>query len=85
MHSRNTRSHRRDRTVDARPVSHCGWAREPLAAKVPEITALFWVVKVLTTGMGEAASDYLGKVSLVLAGAVGALGFAAALCMRVSP
>jgi uncharacterized membrane-anchored protein len=63
-------------------VSHCGWSREPLAAKVPEITALFWVVKVLTTGMGEAASDYLGKVSLVLAGAVGALGFAAALWLQ---
>jgi uncharacterized membrane-anchored protein len=28
-------------------------------SKVPEITALFWVIKVLTTGMGEATSDYL--------------------------
>ena len=27
--------------------------------KVPEITALFWITKVLTTGMGEAFSDYL--------------------------
>ena len=27
--------------------------------KVPEITATFWVIKVLTTGMGEAASDFL--------------------------
>lgn len=27
--------------------------------KVPEITALFWIIKVLTTGMGEAASDLL--------------------------
>jgi uncharacterized membrane-anchored protein len=53
-----------------------------LAAKVPEITVLFWVIKVLTTGMGEAASDYLGKISLVLAGAVGALGFAAALWLQ---
>jgi len=32
---------------------------EPLAAKVPEITVLFWVVKLLTTCGGEAASDYL--------------------------
>ena len=32
---------------------------EPLAAKVPEITFLFWVIKVLTTCGGEAASDYL--------------------------
>jgi hypothetical protein len=35
------------------------WAREPLAVKVPEITALFWVIKLLTTLMGEATSDYL--------------------------
>jgi hypothetical protein len=31
----------------------------PLAAKVPEITAWFWILKLLTTAMGEAASDYL--------------------------
>jgi uncharacterized membrane-anchored protein len=28
-------------------------------SKVPEVTALFWVVKVLSTGMGETTSDYL--------------------------
>ncbi|HEY0817017.1 MAG TPA: hypothetical protein VGE11_27390 [Pseudonocardia sp.] len=27
--------------------------------KVPEITMLFWVIKIVTTGMGEAASDWL--------------------------
>ncbi len=27
--------------------------------KVPEITLYFWVIKVLTTGMGEATSDFL--------------------------
>lgn len=52
------------------------------ALKVPEITALFWVIKVLTTGMGEAASDYLGTVNLVLAGAVGVLGIAVALWLQ---
>jgi uncharacterized membrane-anchored protein len=57
--------------------------RGPVAAKVPEITALFWVVKVLTTGMGEAASDFLGKVSIPLAGAVGLIGFAAALWLQL--
>ena len=41
---------------------------EPLAAKVPEITALFWVIKILTTGMGEAMSDFLGQTSVPLAG-----------------
>jgi uncharacterized membrane-anchored protein len=48
---------------------------EPLAAKVPEITALFWVIKVLTTGVGESASDFLGQVSVPLAGAIGISGF----------
>lgn len=28
-------------------------------SKVPEITVLFWVVKLLTTALGEATSDYL--------------------------
>jgi uncharacterized membrane-anchored protein len=51
----------------------------PLAAKVPEITALFWVIKILTTGMGEAASDYLAATSLVLAAAVGAGGLLVAM------
>jgi hypothetical protein len=31
--------------------------RAPLAAKVPEITALFWLIKLVTTFMGEATSD----------------------------
>lgn len=50
-----------------------------MRVKVPEITVLFWVIKVLTTGMGEAAADYLGKVSLALAGVVGLGGFVVAM------
>lgn len=30
--------------------------------KVPQITVLFWVIKILTTGMGEVASDYLCRL-----------------------
>lgn len=30
------------------------------AVRVPAITALFWIVKILTTGAGETTSDYLG-------------------------
>ena len=29
-----------------------------VAKKVPELTVYFWIIKVLTTGMGEATSDY---------------------------
>ena len=35
------------------------FTQQPLAAKVPEITAMFWVIKILTTAAGEAVSDYL--------------------------
>lgn len=52
---------------------------EPLAAKVPQITVLFWVIKVLTTAMGEAASDFLVSVNIALAAVVGAAGFALAM------
>jgi uncharacterized membrane-anchored protein len=55
---------------------------EPLAAKVPEITALFWVIKILTTGMGEATSDYLAQGNLVVAGVAGFAGFAVALWLQ---
>lgn len=48
-------------------------------AKVPEIGVAFWVIKVLTTGMGEAASDFLGKTNLALGGVVGIGGFVLAL------
>lgn len=34
-----------------------GWGARS-ASKVPEVTLLFWIVKVLTTGMGESASDW---------------------------
>jgi uncharacterized membrane-anchored protein len=41
-----------------RPVFRL-FTRQPLAAKVPEITALFWVIKIATTAAGEAISDAL--------------------------
>jgi uncharacterized membrane-anchored protein len=41
---------------------------------VPEITVLFWVIKILTTGMGESMSDFLGQNSVPLAAAVGVFG-----------
>ena len=41
------------------------------AVKVPAVTALFWVVKIVTTGMGEAASDWLVSISIVLPVVIG--------------
>ena len=56
--------------------AHAGPTRA--LAKVPQVTALFWVVKVLTTGMGEAASDSLVRVGGTIAVVVTALVLVAA-------
>ena len=53
--------------------------RSFVAPKVPEVFALFWIVKLLTTGIGETGADYMGTANLVLAGVVGVGGFFAAL------
>jgi uncharacterized membrane-anchored protein len=53
-----------------------------LAAKVPEITAIFWILKVLTTGMGESMSDYLGSVGGPIGGPVGVVGLSVALRLQ---
>ncbi len=52
--------------------------------KVPEIALIFWVLKLLTTGMGESMSDFLGQHSVPIAGAIGIFGlwFAIWLQMR---
>jgi uncharacterized membrane-anchored protein len=57
-------------TVHPRPAGFRTWASragglfpEPAAAKVPEVTAWFWAIKILTTCGGEAVSDYLAQGS----------------------
>jgi uncharacterized membrane-anchored protein len=57
--------------------------RRPLAAKVPEIAVLFWVLKVLTTGMGESMSDFLAHESIPLAAVLGLSGLTIALWLQL--
>ena len=54
------------------------------ASKVPyRITAYFWIIKILTTAMGEALSDFLAlRYGAVLAGVVGTSVFAVALVLQ---
>ena len=53
--------------------------------KVPEITAYFWVAKLLTTAMGEATSDYLvHRLDPVVAVGFGAIGLAMVLTLQFS-
>ena len=56
--------------------------REPIAAKVPDITASFWVLKLTTTAMGEAASDYLLNTVGFVGLGIGLAGFAFALLVQ---
>jgi uncharacterized membrane-anchored protein len=53
------------------------------APKVPAVFLMFWVVKLLTTGIGETGSDFLGTVSIPLAAIIGVGGFFAALSVQL--
>jgi uncharacterized membrane-anchored protein len=65
------------------PVFRTRTDRSPLAAKVPEITALFWLIKLVTTFMGEATSDYLGDVNIAIGGVVEVLLVVVALWFQL--
>jgi uncharacterized membrane-anchored protein len=55
------------------------------ALRVPQITAWFWGIKLLTTAMGESTSDYLVHVMPpVLAVLIGFVCFIAALALQFS-
>lgn len=56
-----------------------------MATKVPEVTVYFWIIKVLTTGMGETASDYLAHLlGPIPAVGVGGLALVASLVVQFS-
>jgi uncharacterized membrane-anchored protein len=61
------------------------WQRiTPTATKVPEITVLFWVIKLLTTAMGEATSDFLVfQIDPVVAVILGTIGLAIAMALQL--
>ena len=53
--------------------------------KVPEITIYFWIIKVLTTGMGEVASDYFVKnINPVIAVALAGISLVAFMVLQFS-
>ena len=54
-----------------------------MRSKVPEVTAFFWIIKVLTTGMGETSSDYLvHRLVPQLAVVLGGVGLVVALALQ---
>src|SRR3984885_3528722 len=60
------------------------FAPAPVAAKVPEIIVLFWVVKILTTAGGEATSDYLKTWGNIRGGGAEVGVFVIALVLQFS-
>jgi uncharacterized membrane-anchored protein len=65
------------RTMSSTPIT-----RHPLT-KVPRVTLYFWVIKILTTAMGEATSDYLvHRFNPYLAVVGGFLAFVAAMAIQ---
>ena len=60
------------------------FTQQPLAAKVPEITVMFWVVKILTTAAGEAISDYLSTGNKAVGALIEIIVFVVALIVQFS-
>jgi uncharacterized membrane-anchored protein len=59
------------------------WLTTKGALRVPQITAMFWVIKGLSTAMGEATSDYLvHAIDPVPAVLLGFCGFVLALALQ---
>ena len=54
-----------------------------LATKVPEIALIFWVLKLLSTGIGEVVSDYAGSVSTTYGAIVITAGFGLAMWLQL--
>jgi uncharacterized membrane-anchored protein len=53
--------------------------------KVPEITIYFWIIKLLTTAMGETTSDYLvHQLNPLIAVGIGGVGLVAALILQLA-
>src|SRR2546423_13627332 len=51
--------------------------------KVPEVTVYFWIIKLLSTAMGESTSDYLVyQINPYVAFAIGCIGLAVALILQ---
>jgi uncharacterized membrane-anchored protein len=58
---------------------------EPGLRKVPAIILIFWIIKVLTTAMGEVTSDYLvHQFNPIIAVGLGGIALAAALALQFS-
>jgi uncharacterized membrane-anchored protein len=73
--------------IDAHPndPTHLSGGAQRAMRKVPEVTVYFWIIKLLTTAMGEVTSDYLvNQIDPIIAVALGGVGLAVALILQFS-
>jgi uncharacterized membrane-anchored protein len=65
-----------------RQEQYTAYGRHPLS-KVPQVTVIFWITKVLTTGMGETTSDYLAhRLGPFTAAGLGFIALVASLVVQ---
>lgn len=64
-------------------INRMNLRKQYLLRKVPEVTVLFWITKLLTTAMGESTSDFLANtINPYLAVATGFGAFVVALVLQ---
>jgi uncharacterized membrane-anchored protein len=72
-------------TAIRRSIPRQAFARRGVFTKVPEVTAFFWIVKALTTAMGESTSDFLVHTLVPeIAVVIGGIAFCVALYVQFS-
>src|SRR5258708_2351741 len=72
-----------DASVDRSPLSASFAVRA--MRKVPEVMVYFWIIKLLTTAMGEVTSDYLAhQLNPIIAVALGGISLLIALVLQFS-
>lgn len=67
------------------PASQFAYGAVRVARKVPEVTVYFWIVKLLSTAMGESTSDYLVfHINPYVAVIFGCIGLVVSLILQFS-
>lgn len=75
-------AHTRSRPRDLSPsLINRVWV-DPVAPKVPEVIAIFWLVKILTTAGGEVTSDWLKRYGNVGGGGIELILFVVGLFLQ---
>jgi uncharacterized membrane-anchored protein len=83
MHATRPLPRRRDPVAPAAPAAPPRPKTTDRLLKVPHVAALFWIVKILTTGLGESASDFLAQKTLLVPGLLGGIGLIAGLVLQI--